>query len=108
MASGDTQLYIWVKIDDGQERNALVIPTTSTTSVSHLVQIVLGKDLTYVALSKVRARSSDTVSVRVGETVGDLLQRSIGTEVTNPLLFLCPEEEGMELMTPSCISRSDR
>ena len=98
MASGDTQLYIWVKIDDGQERNALVIKATNTTSVSRLVQIVLGKDLTYDALSKVRARSSDAVSVRVGETVGDLLQRSIGTEETNPLLLQCPEEEGMELV----------
>ena len=45
-----------------------------------------------------QAQSIDGVSVQVGETVGDLLQRSIGTEETNPLLLQYPEEEGMELM----------
>ena len=45
-----------------------------------------------------QAQSIDGVSVQVGETVGDLLQCSIGTEETNPLLLQYPEEEGMELM----------
>ena len=95
MASGDTQLYIWVKIDDGG--HPVEIQTTSTTSVSRLVQAVLGNDLTIVALSKVQAQSSDGVSIHVYETVGGLLQRNVGT-ATNPLLLQCPKEEGMEVM----------
>ena len=98
MASGDTQLYIWVKIDDGQERNPLVIKATNTTFVSTVIQDVLFIGRVDWAPDRVRAQSSDAVSVRVGETVGDLLQRSIGTEETNPLLLQCPEEEGMELV----------
>ena len=96
MASGDTQLYIWVKIDDGQERNAVEIETTSTTSVSRLVQTVLGKDLTIVALSEVQAQSSDGTSIEVDMTVKDLLQSDCGTARKSPLLLTLPE--GMGLM----------
>ena len=91
-------LYILVKIDDGQERNAVEIQIASTTSVSCLVQTILLIEKVDCAPSLVQAQSIDGVSVQVGETVGDLLQRSIGTEETNPLLLQYPEEEGMELV----------
>ena len=87
-------MYIWVKIDDDQKRNSLEIPTTINTSVSHLVQTVLGRDFTYVVLSKVQAQSSDGDTIDVGLTVKDLLTSGCGTQ-KSPLLLIFPKDEGM-------------
>ena len=95
MASGDTQLYIWVKIDDGQERNALVIETTSTTSVSRLVQTVLVEEKVDSAPSLVRAQSSDGTNIEVDMTVKDLLQSGCGATSKSPLLLTLPEGMGL-------------
>ena len=96
MASGNAQLCIWVQIDDGQERNAVEIETTSTTSVSRLVQAVLVKEKVDSAPSLVQAQSSDGTSIEVDMTVKDLLQSDCGTIRKSPLLLTLPE--GMGLM----------
>ena len=96
MASVDTQLYIWVKIDDDQERNAIEIETTSTTSVSRLVQTVLVIERVEWAPDRVQAQSSDGTNIEVDMTVKDLIQSDCGTTRKSPLLLTLPE--GMGLM----------
>ena len=95
MASGDTQLYIWVKIDDGQERNAIAIETTSTTFVSTVIQDVVVKERVDWAPDRVRAHSSDGTSIEVDMTVKDLLQSGCGATRTSPLLLTLPEGMGL-------------
>ena len=95
MASGDTQLYIWVKIDDGQERNALVIKATNTTFVSTVIQDVLVKEKVDSAPGLVRAQSSDGTNIEVDMTVKDLLQSGCGATSKSPLLLTLPEGMGL-------------
>ena len=82
-----------MKIDDGEVRHPVEIQTTSTTSISRLVQTVLGKDLSIVALSEVQAKSSDGTTVAVDVQVKDLLQSGCGTTKESALLLILPEEE---------------